>query len=611
MSERTSPRCSTCGAPLSASGELCLRCSSTGADDSDDRSRDTILDAAPVAAMLRGAPDAPAEAGRTLFGLPAHRPPAPAAPKPAEPPAPASAKAVTPPTPAAPSRVPPPSAAPPNVSSPDHATTTRRARPYPDPEVKVPGPGAQTLLHLEAGEILAAARIATAGAEARRLAAARRTRRALQGMLVLALLAAVAGAAWRLGARRFDARVAQLEEGLSPPALTVERRGAAYTISVALQLSAPGTVRLPAGALDERGEPLLTLPAPFERGSIAFRMPESALAIGDNRLVLEVAALKDPSEVVSLQLDVRVVYRFSTNVGGLAPSPASGEGVVVEVQAMQGWRVSSPGAVVTPPREATRPTWEVRVRPETLQAALERAVPDSSAVEVPFELVLDGPNKEQLTVRERLSLQVPTASLLLVEPPSKLRTARDSVRVTGVSSPGARVQLGETIGTADDRGAFRLQWPLPTLGPHTVVLSIRAPGRTPTQQTLEAVRVDKTLLVEARRAFVQATAGTPALPEFQRIVDAPASHVDRRFLWRGRVLAVRRVEAGGKLATDVQVSVCPGDCPVFARVEGDVLVLPGDDARVSGRFVGVEAYRAQSGETRSALRFEAAEAVPL
>jgi hypothetical protein len=50
---------------------------------------------------------------------------------------------------------------------------------------------------------------------------------------------------------------------------------------------------------------------------------------------------------------------------------------------------------------------------------------------------------------------------------------------------------------------------------------------------------------------------------------------------------------------------------VFARVEGDVLVLPGDDARVSGRFVGVEAYRAQSGETRSALRFEAAEAVPL
>jgi hypothetical protein len=77
------------------------------------------------------------------------------------------------------------------------------------------------------------------------------------------------------------------------------------------------------------------------------------------------------------------------------------------------------------------------------------------------------------------------------------------------------------------------------------------------------------------------------------------------------VLAVRRIEAGGAFATDLQVSVCPGDCPVFARLEGDVLVLPGDDARVSGRFVGVEAYRAQSGETRSALRFEAADAVPL
>ena len=470
------------------------------------------------------------------------------------------------------------------------------------PRVEVPAratsqPGSETLLHLEAGEILAAARIAMATAAARREAGERRTRGFLKGLLAVALLAALAGLAWRMTSRRFDARTVAPAGSQGASSLTVFRTDAGYEVRVGVVATQAARLELPAGATRVTAPAEL---APGERADLEFTLPDANLKVGDNDLTLRVLPLDPESgEPVPLRLAVRVAYRFSV-VEADAP-------LAVDVQVMPGWRVKASGATVAP---ISASVWRVAWPRDLRAAALEGAAPDAKTVELPLALALDGPAGERLDVQERLTLRVPDTPVELLEPARDVETQRASLRVAGRSLPGARVSLGETPLKVDPEGRFEGRWDVAAGGPETLELKVTATGHRRTTLALRATRVDAAATARARRAFEVMASSARLLT----LTEASTAETDalrgQRVRVAGRVLSTQTESVPEGDTTWVLLSACRGDCPVFARVSGAVRVVPGDDALVVGAVASPREYATQSGRTLKALVLDAAQAVP-
>jgi len=458
-------------------------------------------------------------------------------------------------------------------------------------------PGSETLLHMEAGEILAAARIATATSAARREASERRTRSTLKGLLAVALVAAIAGLAWRVTSRRFDARAVAPGGAPGASTLTVSRTDAGYEVRVGIVATQAARLELPTGATRVTAPAEL---APDEPVEVKFTLPDSTLQVGDNDLTLRVVPMSaDTNASVPLRLAVRVAYRFSV-VEADAP-------LAVDVQVMQGWRVKASGASVEP---ISANVWRVAWPHDLRAAALERAAPDAKTVELPLALALDGPAGERLDVQERLTLRVPDAPVALLEPAAQVETRRASLRIAGRSLPGARVMLGENALSVDPEGRFEGRWEVAPGGPHTVELAVTAAGHRRMTRALRVTRIDAASDARARRAF-DATSGS-ARPLM--LTEASASEAEalrgQRVRVVGRVLSTQSESSPEGDTTAVQLSVCRGDCPVFARVSGVVRVVPGEDALVEGTVAAPREYTTQAGRTLTALVLDAAQAVP-
>jgi len=456
-------------------------------------------------------------------------------------------------------------------------------------------PGTETLLHMEAGEVLAAARFATATAAARREANERRTRSFLRGLLGVALLAALAGLAWRVTSSRFDAHAVATSgtPGASP--LTVSRTDAGYEVRVGVVATHPARLEVPTGATQVTAPAELTPDQPTE---VRFTLPDATLQVGDNDITLRVLPLDgEAAGGVALRLAVRVAYRFSV-VEGNAP-------LAVDVQVMPGWRVKASSARVEP---VSANVWRVAWAEDLRAAALERAAADADTVELPLALALDGPAGERLDVRERLTLRVPDAPLTLLEPAAQVETRRSSLQVAGRTLPGARVTLAGRQLTADAQGRFEARVQVAPGGPHTLELAVAAPGHRGTTRALRVTRLNAAQEAQSRRTFDAAAAGA------HPVVLNEASEADalrgQRVRVLGRVLSTQSEANAQEGTTSIQLSVGGGDCPVFARVSGVVRVVPGDDAIVVGTVAAPHEYTTQSGRKLKALVLDAAHAVP-
>jgi hypothetical protein len=546
-------------------------------------SRPEPLDAEPTRPDVVALPVEPpaAERSQTLFGVPAPvRSVAPqavpaAAPAPVQVPAPA-------PTPApedAPTLRRPARAAAPETAPAPAPAPARRPAAAPAPAKR---PGSTTLLHQEAAEIMAAAKIAGAVADEERNAAQRRLRKTLWVLLGVALVTAFVGFLSFRDRHRFQAEVGG--------ELRVQRDAEGYAVKVRLRTSAPALVQVPEGATGGPERPV------DGESDVVFRLPDHTLKVGDNQLALGVTPSDDPDARRQLSLHVRVYYRF---VSTPAAPPEPGKRFELRMALMPGWRLEVADAQVEP-----LPGGELGVSLDSapMLAAAERF--SGPLGEFPLQLSLTGPGGERATFTEALRFPLPPTRLVVLQPLHWALTAADHVDIEGLSTPGAAVEAGGVTVTADATGRFKLSLPLTAPGRNTLPIEARLPGRTPTRDTLAVERVTPAALSQARAAARRLAGAiqTPA-PSYASLLSAPPAAPGAPFRLSGRVLAVRRGETTG--VDELQLATCAAGCPYWITAGQPVFATAGQQAVVVGRFTGQHTFQTREGQSVVAPRVEA------
>ena len=571
-----------------------------------DASRQTLMLSSPLTA--EGSPKAESAGastagGATLMGV--------AAPSTAARPA-KSAPAAANPAPAAanpaPAAKPAPRAAAPAPDPLDMAETrkvtrdARRSSPAavpraasPEPAAPAPAaphrPGATTLLHHEAAEILNASRIAAAMDETTQRARQVRARRILWGLLGLAVLLAV-GAAFDYRSRhRFQANVAG--------ELRVQRDTQGYNVRVRLKTSEAAHLTLPPEAT---GGPVAPLEGEVEVG---FRLPEAALPVGDNRLAMKVAPVADPTSERTLALQVRVYYRFTSTI---AEAPAAGTALSLKMQVMPGWHLTVKDAQV---QELPGGTLVLTLDSAPLLAAAAQATGDTG--ELPLILDLSGPGGESAHFTERLHFPLPPTGLSLTTPLRSALQTSETVDIEGVASPGATVQIGQnakTVAVVDAAGHFKLSAPVAK----TLEVVAQLPGHAAARQTVDVERVTAAILAarlaEARVAVDRVRTPAPPYAAALKAVTVDPNAPPIRL--QGRVLAMRRGEGeGANRADELQIATCPAGCPYWVVSMHAVFAAVGQNVFVVGRPAGQQTFTTQSGQTVTAPRIESQAVVPV
>lgn len=457
----------------------------------------------------------------------------------------------------------------------------RRRRPPPAAPPS-PAPGATTLLHREAAEILAAARIAAASADEERVAGRRRLMRALIVLFVLAAVAAVIGFATYRERHRFVARVAG--------ELKVQRDADGYAVRVDVETSGPARVELPEGAV---GGPIVLRGG---LGTLAFRLPERVLPVGDNRLTLQVVPDDAPGDARPLHLQVRVYYRF---VSMPVEPPRPGGTVELRMELMPGWQLRIPDAKIVPePGGALT----VAVDAAPLLALADRFAGASG--EFPLRLELSGPDGASATFVEALRFPLPETRLTVLAPLRAEVVVAPVVTVEGLATPGAQITIAAVAGRADASGRFRLDVPLSVEGRHTLDVQAQTEGRAPGRATLLVDRVDPPTLAR-RKADARRLADairSPA-PPYASLLDGPPVSGGGPIRITGRVLALRRGEADG--VDELQLATCPAGCPYWLTTSQPVFARLGDDAVAVGRLIGRHDFVTRDGRPAVAPHLDA------
>ncbi len=543
-------------------------------------SRAAPLDAEPTRPDVVALPaePPPAERSQTLFGVPA--PARSAAPAPVAPaPEPEDA-----PTLRRPARAPAAAPAPEPVVSP-----AARERPVEKPverptaaPAQAKRPSSTTLLHQEAAEIMAAARIAGAVADEERNAAQRRLRKTLWVLLGVALVTAFVGFLSFRDRHRFQAEVGG--------ELRVQRDAEGYAVKVRLRTSAPAFVQVPEGATGGPERPV------DGETDVAFRLPDHALKVGDNQLALGVTPSDDPDARRQLSLHVRVYYRF---VSTPAAPPEPGKRFELRMALMPGWRLEVADARVEP-----QPGGELGVSLDSapMLAAAERFA--GPLGEFPLQLSLTGPAGERATFTEALRFPLPPTRLMVLQPLHWALTTADHVDIEGLSTPGAAVEAGGVTVTADATGRFKLSLPLPTPGRNALPVEARIPGRTAARETLAVERVTPGAFAQARAAArrLAGAVKTPA-PPYASLLATPTAVPGAPFRISGRVLAVRRGETPG--VDELQLATCAAGCPYWVTAGQPVFAAAGQQAVVVGRLTGQHTFQTREGQSVVAPQVEA------
>jgi hypothetical protein len=537
-------------------------------------SRAAPLDPDPTRPDVVALPVGPpvAERSQTLFGVPAPSRVAPAT----------TDEAPTLRRPArAPAATPAPAARP---AEPAPAVKPRRpaAAAAPAPAAADKPPGATTLLHREAAEIMAAARIAGAVADEERNAAQRRLRKMLWGLLGVALVTAFVGFLSFRDRHRFQAEVGG--------ELRVQRDADGYRVDVRVRTNAPALIQVPEAAT---GGP----PGPVEgEVDVSFRLPDHALKVGDNQLSLGVTPTGDADARRQLSLHVRVYYRF---VSTPAAPPEPGKRFELRMALMPEWRLEVAGARVEP---LAGGELGVSLDSAPMLAAAERFA--GPLGEFPLQLSLTGPNGEHATFTEALRFPLPPTRLVVLQPLHWATTPADHVDIEGLSTPGAAVEAAGVTVTADGAGRFKLSLPLSAPGRNALPIEARIAGRTPARDTLAVERVSPAAWSQARAAArrLASAVQTPA-PPYASLLSAPPAAPGAPFRISGRVLALRRGEAPG--VDELQLATCAAGCPYWVTVAQPVFVAAGQQAVVVGRWTGQHAFQTREGQSVVAPQVEA------
>ncbi len=461
------------------------------------------------------------------------------------------------------------------------AVESRSAAPT-EPAAHPRAPGATTLLHQEAAEILAAARIAAGAAEAEQTAAQRRLRLALVGLLLVAAAVALIGFANYRERHRFVARVVG--------DLEVQRDAEGYSVRVQVETSGPARVELPKDAV---GGPV---PVPGGAATVAFRLPERALPVGDNQLSVRVVPTGNGEEARTLHLQVRVYYRF---VSTPAEPPRAGRTFDLRMELMPGWRLEVPDARVDVEAGGRL---AVAVEAGPLLAIADRFT--GPLGEFPLRLRLTGPDGASTEFVEALRFPLPETRLTLLAPLHAELFAGAAVPLEGLATPAATVTVGGATTTADAAGRFRVAVPLSVEGRHTLDVEARLEGRAPGRTTVVVDRVDPRTLArrraEARRL---ADAIRAPAPPYEALLTGPPSSGGAPIRIAGRVLALRRGETAG--VDELQLATCATGCPFWVTTTQPVFARLGDEAVAVGRLVGRHSFVTRDGRPAVAPHLDA------
>lgn len=324
---------------------------------------------------------------------------------------------------------------------------------------------------------------------------------------------------------------------------------------------------------------------PLEAGHARFPLSADDLALGDNRLTVDVIA--PDGDVESRTIALRLEMRVRADLGALAQVPPA---IDVVVEAPPGSEASLDGEPLT---LDDRGRGKRRIAIEGADASAEGVVEHI----VRYRVVPPEGEAAQGELRTR----IPLSTMQLDRPGAQVVTEKDSVEVAGAVAPGSTVTVaGEEVEV--NLGRFLTTHPLPELGEHTIEVVARAPSKAPRVERIQVRRVAD-LAAEAEGFEVNASL------TYARIIQNPTTYRGQKVELIGDVYNVD--VSNGRSVLQMLVEPCPDErCPLWVTYPAATDTQLRDRVRVLGTVAGEQQFRSQRGEIRTVPRVDATFLLP-